>query len=394
MAGRLRASRDWLTPRLADAPIVHAHMFGAWWAAGRAMPAGVPLVASEHNDLTWPAGGAAGRVAPRPGGASTACTRTVPARACDPGRRARPARIRGRGSRPSPTSTDARWRAWPTPGSCSPGACIRRRVLTCCSMRWRCCRTRRRRCCSGRARCARRSLRQIRRLRLGRAGAPVRLARTGRADDRRRCGARRALARRVLVADGGARDGPRGAGDRHGRRRPARSRSRRAAASSSAARIPQALAAAIDDCARERRRTDLRGCTPLRAAVRDRTGRRRVRGAYAELAGSSRMTSATRGRCPHELRTGDGRVDPARPSRAAGCSPRYSTRWRLPAVELGRDARLRPRDDLQRDRAGRPPPRRRAGRGRQHLLLARLLRERGEGARSTRSSTMRTGRRG
>ena len=29
-------------------------MFGAWWAAGRAMPAGVPLVASEHNALTWP----------------------------------------------------------------------------------------------------------------------------------------------------------------------------------------------------------------------------------------------------------------------------------------------------------------------------------------------------
>jgi hypothetical protein len=44
----------WLTPRLADAPLVHAHMFGAWWAAGRAMPPGVPLVASEHNALTWP----------------------------------------------------------------------------------------------------------------------------------------------------------------------------------------------------------------------------------------------------------------------------------------------------------------------------------------------------
>jgi glycosyltransferase involved in cell wall biosynthesis len=46
----------WLAPRLDDAPIVHAHMFGAWWAAARALPEGVPLVASEHNALTWPTG--------------------------------------------------------------------------------------------------------------------------------------------------------------------------------------------------------------------------------------------------------------------------------------------------------------------------------------------------
>jgi glycosyltransferase involved in cell wall biosynthesis len=46
----------WLAPRLADAPLVHAHMFGGWWAAAQAMPAGVPLVASEHNALTWPTG--------------------------------------------------------------------------------------------------------------------------------------------------------------------------------------------------------------------------------------------------------------------------------------------------------------------------------------------------
>jgi glycosyltransferase involved in cell wall biosynthesis len=44
----------WLRERLEDADIVHAHMFGAWWAATRAVPAGVPLVASEHNALTWP----------------------------------------------------------------------------------------------------------------------------------------------------------------------------------------------------------------------------------------------------------------------------------------------------------------------------------------------------
>src|SRR6476469_3538410 len=46
----------WLRPRLADADLVHAHMFGAWWAAAAAVPDGVPLVASEHNAMTWPYG--------------------------------------------------------------------------------------------------------------------------------------------------------------------------------------------------------------------------------------------------------------------------------------------------------------------------------------------------
>lgn len=45
----------WLRPRIEDADIVHAHMFGAWWAAARAVPCGVPLVASEHNAVRWPA---------------------------------------------------------------------------------------------------------------------------------------------------------------------------------------------------------------------------------------------------------------------------------------------------------------------------------------------------
>jgi len=45
---------DWLGPRLAAADVVHAHMFGAWWAAARATPAGTPLVASEHNQYLWP----------------------------------------------------------------------------------------------------------------------------------------------------------------------------------------------------------------------------------------------------------------------------------------------------------------------------------------------------
>jgi glycosyltransferase involved in cell wall biosynthesis len=46
----------WLEPRLARADLVHAHMMGAWWAAARALPPRVPLVGSEHNQMTWPAG--------------------------------------------------------------------------------------------------------------------------------------------------------------------------------------------------------------------------------------------------------------------------------------------------------------------------------------------------
>ena len=47
---------DWLGPRLAQASLVHAHMVGAWWAAARALPPHVPLVASEHNQMSWPRG--------------------------------------------------------------------------------------------------------------------------------------------------------------------------------------------------------------------------------------------------------------------------------------------------------------------------------------------------
>ena len=46
---------DWLQPRLVGADLVHAHMFGAWWAAAAALVGvGTPLVASEHNAVTWP----------------------------------------------------------------------------------------------------------------------------------------------------------------------------------------------------------------------------------------------------------------------------------------------------------------------------------------------------
>ncbi len=47
---------DWLAPRLACADLVHAHMVGAWMAAAQAAPAGVAVIASEHNAVTWPGG--------------------------------------------------------------------------------------------------------------------------------------------------------------------------------------------------------------------------------------------------------------------------------------------------------------------------------------------------
>jgi glycosyltransferase involved in cell wall biosynthesis len=44
----------WLEPRIADADVVHAHMFGGWWAAARAARPSVALAASEHNAIRWP----------------------------------------------------------------------------------------------------------------------------------------------------------------------------------------------------------------------------------------------------------------------------------------------------------------------------------------------------
>ena len=51
---RRRAFAERLAVALRDADVVHAHMFGAWWAAARAVPDGLPLAASEHNALQWP----------------------------------------------------------------------------------------------------------------------------------------------------------------------------------------------------------------------------------------------------------------------------------------------------------------------------------------------------
>lgn len=44
----------WLAPRLRGADLVHAHMFGGWWAAARAAAPGQPVIASEHNSFAWP----------------------------------------------------------------------------------------------------------------------------------------------------------------------------------------------------------------------------------------------------------------------------------------------------------------------------------------------------
>jgi glycosyltransferase involved in cell wall biosynthesis len=51
---RRTAFAERLARALGDEDVVHGHMFGAWWAAARAVRDGVPLVASEHNALQWP----------------------------------------------------------------------------------------------------------------------------------------------------------------------------------------------------------------------------------------------------------------------------------------------------------------------------------------------------
>jgi glycosyltransferase involved in cell wall biosynthesis len=60
-AGSLQWTPDsvfagWLGSRFGSADLVHAHMMGAWWAAAQVLPPQVPLVASEHNAMSWPGG--------------------------------------------------------------------------------------------------------------------------------------------------------------------------------------------------------------------------------------------------------------------------------------------------------------------------------------------------
>lgn len=46
---------DWLRPRLAGADLAHGHMFGGWRAVTEAASTAIPVAASEHNALQWPA---------------------------------------------------------------------------------------------------------------------------------------------------------------------------------------------------------------------------------------------------------------------------------------------------------------------------------------------------
>jgi glycosyltransferase involved in cell wall biosynthesis len=44
----------WLSDKISHADLVHAHMVGAWWAVGQVIRSGIPLVATEHNQVNWP----------------------------------------------------------------------------------------------------------------------------------------------------------------------------------------------------------------------------------------------------------------------------------------------------------------------------------------------------
>ncbi|MDQ1734794.1 MAG: hypothetical protein QOH56_1045 [Pseudonocardiales bacterium] len=43
----------WLTDKLSGADLVHAHMVGAWWAAGQVIDPRTPFIATEHNEVNW-----------------------------------------------------------------------------------------------------------------------------------------------------------------------------------------------------------------------------------------------------------------------------------------------------------------------------------------------------
>ena len=45
----------WLRPRLAEVDVVHAHQFGAWWAAAQSAGDDLLVAGSEHNTYQWPA---------------------------------------------------------------------------------------------------------------------------------------------------------------------------------------------------------------------------------------------------------------------------------------------------------------------------------------------------
>jgi hypothetical protein len=125
----------WLRPRVANAGVVHAHMFGGWWAAAAAVPDGVPLAASEHNAVRWPD-------APRFGEMRAALGRVDRFFAHGPATRQMVLELGypriGCAAAPPRSSPafPARAPGFPRPGSCSPGGCTRRRARISCSMPW------------------------------------------------------------------------------------------------------------------------------------------------------------------------------------------------------------------------------------------------------------------
>jgi hypothetical protein len=144
---RRRAFAERLAAALGDEDVVHAHMFGAWWAAARAVPDGMPLAASEQTRCSGPAAHRRAR-----------CARRLRVSNCSlPMARRRAGRSSPRASRSSacesgaPRSQTRRWRgcaACRRRGSSSPAGCIPRRAWICCSTRSRGCRGRRPRSCS------------------------------------------------------------------------------------------------------------------------------------------------------------------------------------------------------------------------------------------------------
>ena len=139
-----REFAEWLGPRFAGADLVHAHMFGAWWAAARAAPAGTPLVASEHNQHLWPGRPRTAKMrealrridvffAHGPSARATVVAHGLPLERVREGI----SPVMGTRARPAPAS--------PVPASSSPAACIPTRAPTSSSRPWGCCAIRPRR---------------------------------------------------------------------------------------------------------------------------------------------------------------------------------------------------------------------------------------------------------
>lgn len=53
---RSRRFADWLTDKVEETDLVHAHMLGAWWAVAQVLDPRTPFIASEHNEVNWTVG--------------------------------------------------------------------------------------------------------------------------------------------------------------------------------------------------------------------------------------------------------------------------------------------------------------------------------------------------